>query len=339
MTNPFAWTKHVTLKCYRGTKLHLIRRMCSTLDRRIVEFKMPVPWGHIAGKEWGDANGEPWIALHGWLDNCGSFDRLLPFFPKNHRVICLDIPGHGFSSHYPPGMMYHHFDGISHIRRAADFYKLTDFNLLGHSMGASMCMLFAATHPEMVRRLIMIDSYKPMSRQPCNVVDMTRLSVDQQFRTEDKLEKNKVSYDTYEEIYERLRKGVNEFLDEVDTIPTNAVDALAVRGITETSDGKFIFTRDLKQRVASLYGYPTEVIKEFAQKIKCPHLIIKATRHPERWKVEAEDVDIIRNTYMDSNFENFREETVDGNHAIHLTNPENVYSAIEKFLGTEKHKL
>ena len=39
-----------------------------------------------------------------------------------------------------------------------------------------MCMLFAATHPEMVRRLIMIDSYKPMSRQPNNVVDMTRLS-------------------------------------------------------------------------------------------------------------------------------------------------------------------
>ena len=28
-------------------------------------------------------------------------------------------------------MMYHHFDGISYIRRAADFYKLSDFNLLG----------------------------------------------------------------------------------------------------------------------------------------------------------------------------------------------------------------
>ena len=43
-------------------------------------------------------------------------------------------------------------------------------------MGGSMCMLFAATHPEMVKRLIMIDSYKPMSRKPSSVVDMTRLS-------------------------------------------------------------------------------------------------------------------------------------------------------------------
>ena len=47
---------------------------------------------------------------------------------------------------------------------------------LGHSMGASMCMLFAATHPEMVRRLIMLDAYKPMSRESDQVVDMTRLS-------------------------------------------------------------------------------------------------------------------------------------------------------------------
>jgi hypothetical protein len=35
------------------------------------------------GQEWGDSNGEPWIALHGWLDNCGSFQTLAPFFAKN----------------------------------------------------------------------------------------------------------------------------------------------------------------------------------------------------------------------------------------------------------------
>ena len=48
--------------------------------------------------------------------------------------------------------------------------------ITGHSMGGSMCMLFAATHPEMVRRLIMIDTFKPMSRELNNMVAMTRLS-------------------------------------------------------------------------------------------------------------------------------------------------------------------
>ena len=132
---------------------------------------------------------------------------------------------------------------------------------------------------------------------------------------------------------------MNEFVDEIDTIHIPAVDALAVRGITQMDNGRYTFTRDLKQRVSSLYGYPTDVIKEFAIKVKCPHLIIKATRHPERWKVEEEEVNIIRDAYKESNGNNFKEETVDGNHAIHLTHPENVYKAIETFLTNEKHKL
>ena len=28
-------------------------------------------------------------------------------------------------------MMYHHFDGVSYIRRAANYYKISKFNLLG----------------------------------------------------------------------------------------------------------------------------------------------------------------------------------------------------------------
>ena len=62
--------------------------------------------GHITGKEWGSPSGEPWIALHGWLDNCGSFDTLLPHFPEDHRIIAIDMPGHGFSSHLPAGNLY-----------------------------------------------------------------------------------------------------------------------------------------------------------------------------------------------------------------------------------------
>ena len=50
MTSAIAWTKYLTLKRYRGIKLQLIRKMCDTNHQRIVEFKIPVPWGHIAGK-------------------------------------------------------------------------------------------------------------------------------------------------------------------------------------------------------------------------------------------------------------------------------------------------
>ena len=81
----------------------ITRKMSSSVFK---DVKIPVPWGHIAGKEWGSPSGEPWIALHGWLDNCGSFDTLLPHFPENHRIIAIDMPGHGFSSHFPEGKLF-----------------------------------------------------------------------------------------------------------------------------------------------------------------------------------------------------------------------------------------
>ena len=136
-----------------------------------------------------------------------------------------------------------------------------------------------------------------------------------------------------------IRSGVNEFLDEVDTIPRVAVDALAKRGIRQTHDSKYTFSRDLKQRITSLYGYPTEVIKEFASKIDCPHLVIKATRHPERWKIEEDAVNNIRNVYKQTNTDNYVEATVEGNHAIHLTDPESTWLHIQEFLTKHNHRL
>ena len=61
----------------------------------------------VSGQEWGDPNDEPWLGLHGWLDNSGTFETLSPFFTENRkRLIAVDLPGHGLSSHYGPGIWH-----------------------------------------------------------------------------------------------------------------------------------------------------------------------------------------------------------------------------------------
>ena len=62
--------------------------------------------------------------LHGRQDNAGSFDKLIPLLPKSISVLCLDLPGHGLSSHYPEGEYYYvHWEGAICLRRIVAYFK------------------------------------------------------------------------------------------------------------------------------------------------------------------------------------------------------------------------
>ena len=86
--------------------------------------------------------------LHGFSDNCGSFDCLLPLFPPNQKIIAIDIPGHGFSSHLGPDDSYD-FEDLNYITIVARYYNFEKFSLMGHSMGGRAALQFAAENQGM----------------------------------------------------------------------------------------------------------------------------------------------------------------------------------------------
>ena len=57
----------------------------------------------------------------GWLDNAGSFDRLIPLItvPSLH-LVAIDLPGHGLSSHRPPGTNQIFVNYLADIRRVVE---------------------------------------------------------------------------------------------------------------------------------------------------------------------------------------------------------------------------
>lgn len=56
----------------------------------VSELSIPVPWGEIRGKVWGPDHGRPVLCLHGWADNCGTFNTLIPLLPKG-KCYCSKI--------------------------------------------------------------------------------------------------------------------------------------------------------------------------------------------------------------------------------------------------------
>jgi len=127
------------------------------------ERVLDLPHLRLAARIWGDPALPPLLALHGWLDNAGSFARLAPRLARQRQVIALDLPGHGRSGHLPEGAHYHFVDYVDTLLAAADTLGLARFDLLGHSLGGAIASLVAVAAPGRVVRLALIEALGPLA--------------------------------------------------------------------------------------------------------------------------------------------------------------------------------
>uniref|UniRef100_A0A8C2WIR6 Serine hydrolase like n=1 Tax=Cyclopterus lumpus TaxID=8103 RepID=A0A8C2WIR6_CYCLU len=200
------------------------------------DLSVPVPWGHIRGKVWGPEHGRPVLCLHGWADNCGTFNTLIPLLPKECRYVALDLSGHGLSSHLPPGESYSCPAYVADVWRVADALQLRTFSIVGHSMG-ECGFTFSALYPEMVDALVLLDSYGFL---PTDSVLM-RQGMDEMLQFEKKTNDEKRVY-THEKAVERL-SAANPTMTE------HSVRVLLERGLVQVEGGAvcvFYFVRSQK---------------------------------------------------------------------------------------------
>jgi pimeloyl-ACP methyl ester carboxylesterase len=128
-----------------------------------VERDVPLPHLRLRAQVWGEEMQPPLLALHGWLDNAGSYACVAPLLMQRRQVIALDLPGHGHSDHLPPGAQYHLVDYVRAVLDAIDALGLERLDLLGHSLGAGIASLVAAARPERIGRLLLIEGLGPIA--------------------------------------------------------------------------------------------------------------------------------------------------------------------------------
>lgn len=100
--------------------------------------------------------GETLVLLHGLGSTKKDWDFQIPAFSQKYRLIIPDLRGHGNS-----GIHENDF-GVSFLTE--DIYQLlsklsiSKVNLIGFSMGGAVAFQFTISHPELVDKLIIVNS-------------------------------------------------------------------------------------------------------------------------------------------------------------------------------------
>ena len=268
--------------------------------------------GSLAALEMGDPQGPPLLAVHGWLDNAASFIPLAEQLP-GYRWVALDLAGHGRSDHRPPGSVYHFTDYIGDLYRAADSLGLEQFSLVGHSLGAGVSAAFAASFPERVGKLVMIDGIGPISGRDQESLAQLRKSM--AFLGQAPAPATRAYPDWPGLVRRRMQAG---------DIRQHSVEILLGRG-TETRDGKVVVLSDGRLKQHSPIYMGQEKVLSILGGIEASTLLVIArdgliasreTTH-ERIRV-VPDITVVE---------------VDGAHHVHLDDPGPTAGHLQAFLG------
>lgn len=96
------------------------------------------------------------VLLHGFLENKSMWDRYIDTLTKNHRVITVDLLGHGETESL--GYVHVMEDQADMIYSVLIYLRLRKVVLVGHSMGGYVALAFAELYPDHIKGLFLLNS-------------------------------------------------------------------------------------------------------------------------------------------------------------------------------------
>ncbi|MEO5697997.1 MAG: alpha/beta hydrolase [Burkholderiaceae bacterium] len=209
--------------------------------------------------EWGDASmvtpQRPALVMqHGWMDVAASFQFVVDALPTDRHVLAFDWRGFGLTD-TPAADSYWIPDYVADLDGALDvlcFDAAPDrpIDLLGHSMGGNVVMLYAGIRPERIRRLVNLEGFGMPLTSPTQAPKRYLQWLDglkQPARLND--------YDSVEAVAERLRKTNPR-------LPPQRAAWLAQHWSRQRADGRFEILGDPAHKRATPLLYQRDEVLE-----------------------------------------------------------------------------
>jgi pimeloyl-ACP methyl ester carboxylesterase len=99
-------------------------------------------------------SGPPLVLVHGLAGTATNWVEVVPELVERHRVLVVDLPGHGSSAPPPRGCGVSDFaDAVAHV---VELEEAGPAFVAGHSFGGHVALRLAHRRPELVRGLLLV---------------------------------------------------------------------------------------------------------------------------------------------------------------------------------------
>ena len=280
-------------------------------------------------RQWGSPSTEqvPLVLVHGWMDVAASWQFMVDALQADRWIIAPDWRGFGLTREPGPAPDSYWFaDYLVDLDLLLDhFAQERPIDLVGHSMGGNVAMMYGGVRPERIRRLVNLEGFGLPATKPSQAPGRYAKWIDEikSLHAGDMALK---AYDSPEGVARRLMK-TNPRLD------ADKAAWLARHWAAPNAQGQWEIQGDPAHKVISAHLYQVEEALEIYRRISAPVLSVTASDDSlsQWWKGTFTLAQYLERLQAVPQLQS--EVIADAGHMLHHDQPDALARLIENFLN------
>ena len=222
---------------------------------------------------WGEPHPAraPLVLVHGWMDVAASWQFMVDALADDRWIIAPDWRGFGLTRAAGPAPDSYWFpDYLADLDALLDHYAADQpVDLVGHSMGGNVVMVYAGARPQRIRRLVNLEGFGMPATRPAQAPGRYAQWMDE-VKALHRGEQALKAYDSPDAVARRLMK-TNPRLAQ------DKADWLARQWAAPNAHGQWEILGDAAHKVVSAYLYRVDEALEMYRRISAPVLAVTAS--------------------------------------------------------------
>ena len=276
---------------------------------------------------WGEpaADKTPLVMVHGWMDVAASYQFVVDALAADHYVIAPDWRGFGQTEVQDVD----HFwfpDYLADLDFLLDHYAPNQsVNLVGHSMGGNIVMLYAGVRPERIRRLINLEGFGMPATVPAQAPGRYARWIDE-IKALQHGSREMRSYDSLDAVAQRLIK-TNPRLSQ------DKATWLASHWARESAPGQWQIMGHPAHKITNAQLYRVDEVQAIFKRITAPVLSVEASDNSMDiwWKGTYTLAEFHERIKAVPQLETAH--IANAGHMLHHDQPEQLAALIERFIN------